>query len=114
MRQKLVAMVGSKKSHRQDQMFKLIEACHQSGLTNKAFCRQQGLHPQVFYYWQRKYRQRFPSNKPTDGCSLIPLELKEDKQQSPTSLEIHYPNGVKVILHDEPSLDQLANLINVL
>ncbi len=102
-------MAGSKNSHRQEQMFKLVEACHQSGLTNKEFCKRQSLHPQVFYYWQRKYREEVNSHK----HSLMPLEIKADQQQSPTSLEIHYPNGVKVILHDELSPNQLANLINV-
>jgi transposase-like protein len=92
-------------------MFKLVEACHQSGLTKKAFCQQQGLHPQVFYYWQRKYREANSSSETANDSSLLPLELKEAPKSVNPALEIHYPNGVKVVLHEEPSPDQLAILI---
>jgi len=91
-------------------MFKLVEACHKSGLTNKAFCQEQGLHPQVFYYWQRKYRE-FYSDMGHDN-TLMPLQFK-DTHQNHAPLEIHYPNGVKVVLTDIPTSAQVANLINL-
>lgn len=91
--QKLVAMAGSKKAHRQEQMFKLVAACYESGLTKKAFCQQEGLHPQVFYYWQRKYRQANSTTHVSNGTCLMPLELKETPKSVNPALEIHYPNG---------------------
>lgn len=104
-------MSKSKRSQRQEQMFKLVEACHESGLTNKAFCQEQGLHPQIFYYWQRKYR-KFYSDMGYEN-TLMPVEFKETQHHHNPPLEIHYPNGVKVVLNVPPSSPQVANLINL-
>jgi hypothetical protein len=104
-------MPQSKRSQRQEQMFKLVEACHESGLTNKAFCQEQGLALQVFYYWQRRYR-KFYFDKGYEN-TLMPVEFQETQHQHHPALEIHYPNGVKVVLKDTPSSAQVANLINL-
>ncbi|MHB2148148.1 IS66 family insertion sequence element accessory protein TnpA [Calditrichota bacterium LG25] len=73
--------------NRQDEMFKIIEAYQQSGLSQPAFCRQQGLNKSTFLYWLKKYRKE----KQND---FLPLSVNESKTSF--NLELDLPNGIKI------------------
>ncbi|MHB2148163.1 IS66 family insertion sequence element accessory protein TnpA [Calditrichota bacterium LG25] len=73
--------------NRQDEMFKIIEAYQQSGLSQPAFCRQQGLNKSTFLYWLKKYRKE----KQND---FLPINVTESKTSF--NLELDLPNGIKI------------------
>lgn len=86
-------------------MFKLIEACHQSGLSNKEWCRQNKIAEHIFYYWQAIYKRE----KQTSG-SFLPISTKP---KTIASMKIVYPNGVHVELNGNTSASLIATLINL-
>lgn len=43
--------------------------CKESGLSNREFCRQNGISEKTFYYWLKKLREAAISNQP----ELVPL-----------------------------------------
>ena len=42
--------------YRLQQWTQIIQQCKSSGLTNKAFCAQNGISEKTYYYWLRKMR----------------------------------------------------------
>ncbi len=72
---------------RREEMFKVVESYYQSGLSQPAFCRQQGLNKSTFLYWLKKYRKE----KQND---FLPLRVNESKTSF--NLELDLPNGIKI------------------
>ena len=42
--------------YRRQQWAQIIRECQSSGLSNKEYCRQQGISEKTYYYWQKKLR----------------------------------------------------------
>ncbi|MHB2149994.1 IS66 family insertion sequence element accessory protein TnpA [Calditrichota bacterium LG25] len=74
-------------ANRRDEMFKIVESYYQSGLSQPAFCRQQGLNKSTFLYWLKKYRKE----KQND---FLPINVTESKTSF--NLELDLPNGIKI------------------
>jgi len=95
------------KADRTRQMFALVEECLASGQNKKKFCYEKGISEHIYYYWQKKYLQ---SNK----CShegFLPVEVKGSAIQS--SIEIEYPNGIRVRLGSDVTQQLLRSLITL-
>lgn len=90
-------------------MFAMVEACQESGLTKKAFCEEQGISPQVYYYWQGKYR----SEKPETEHSFAPLKVSSAVAPA-EKIEIRYPNGVSISLERQADPALIRTLIQLL
>ena len=43
--------------YRKQQWVQIIRECQSSGLSNKEYCRQQGISEKSYYYWLRKLRK---------------------------------------------------------
>ncbi|GEM_PF-6871997 len=78
------------KNSREQEMFALIEASRQSGISNQEFISQRGLTMHTFYYWRRKYNQRHNSG------NLIPV--KTSRVSSATTIELYFHQGVRVVV----------------
>ncbi|MHB2148173.1 IS66 family insertion sequence element accessory protein TnpA [Calditrichota bacterium LG25] len=74
-------------ANRRDEMFKIVESYYQSGLTQPAFCKKQGLSKSTFLYWLKKYRKE----KQND---FLPLSV--NKSKTSFNLELDLPNGIKI------------------
>lgn len=78
-----------------EEMFKVVESYYQSGLSQPAFCRQQGLNKSTFLYaerhglrhWLKKYRKE----KQND---FLPINVTGTKTSF--NLELDLPNGIKI------------------
>ena len=86
-------------------MFKLIEACYQSGLSNKEWCRQNKIAEHIFYYWQAIYKRE----KQTSG-SFLPISTR---QKTISGFKIVYPNGVYIELNGNTSPSLISTLIKL-
>ena len=91
-----------KKKYIQDQMFGLIEAWKQSGLSQTEFCDQKQLSRHSFGYWLKKYRnQKDKPDQPENNTakSFFPVNITSKQQQATyetNHITITYPNGIKV------------------
>jgi hypothetical protein len=91
----------------QEKMFGLIEQCKESGLSNREFCKQKSINEAKFYYWLKRYTHQSPKES-----NFIPIRLNPGQIICET-LEIIYPNGVKIKLPYEISLSQIKMLIEL-
>ena len=49
-------VVQVRNEYRKQQRAQIIQECQSSGLSNKEYCRQQGISEKTYYYWRRKLR----------------------------------------------------------
>jgi hypothetical protein len=98
------------------EMYPVIESYLESGLTQRVFCRQQGLSMQVFAYWLAKYRreQKF-ERAPSEGNAFIELAAPAGGSDAGGSeravAELVYPNGVRLRLFDSVGVETIAQLV---
>lgn len=83
--------------NRQEEMYLAIELWQESGLSQRAYCKQEGLTRSSFEYWLKKYRrednQRRSSNIPN---TFIPVEISPAQAIPSGHIHITYPNGIRV------------------
>ena len=91
------------------QMFQIIEQWKQSGLSQNAFCEQQSMRFHKFYYWYKCYRR---VNDIADENNRGFVKLKIEKPVLSSSVEIHFPGGVRVLFHEPVSSNYLKTLIS--
>jgi hypothetical protein len=91
----------------QQQMFEVIERWKQSGLSQKSFCEKKSIKFYTFYYWYKRYRQQ------SQGSDSKPdfVKLKIKKTAAPTSVEIYFPDGVRLFFHQPVTPEYLKTLI---
>jgi hypothetical protein len=91
------------------QMFQLIEQFKQSGLSQNAFCEQQSIRFHKFYYWYKCYRR---VNDIPDENNGGFVKLKIEKPMVASSVEMHFPRGVRILFHEPVSSNYLKTLIS--
>lgn len=85
----------------------VIRECHESGLSNREFCRQRGISEKSFYYWLRKLRGRM-----VDAGTLQLVKL--DAAAEPTEmLQIQY-RGAELKLPAGVDMGAVAALLRSL
>ena len=72
-------------------MFALVDQWKTSGVTQKAFCAEQGINTHTFSYWVAKHKQ-IGSGKPAGG--FVGVDVSGLVESPP--VRIAYPNGVVV------------------
>ena len=82
----------------------LIQECKASGLTNKEFCRQQGISEKSYYYWLRKLRNQVIEETIPQ---IVPLNLEERNEDT---LEICY-RGAKLQLPGNIEIESVAAIL---
>ncbi len=90
-------------------MFELIEQWKQSGLSQNAFCERQSIRFHKFYYWYKCYRKE---NDISGENNRGFVKLKIEKPYVASSVEIHFPGGVRVVFHEPVSINYLKTLIS--
>ena len=64
--------------YRKQQWRQIIRECQSSGLSNKEYCRQQGISEKSYYYWLRKLRSAAAESIP-QIVEVEPPSAEEDK-----------------------------------
>jgi hypothetical protein len=92
----------------QQLMFSLIEIWKTSGKTQMAFCQEKDLAYHKFHYWFRKYNQEHgqTSNEPPFVSVSLPRPAS-----SPSKLELVYPDGRRLIFHQQVDAGFLRALL---
>jgi hypothetical protein len=88
--------------------FPLIEKWKLSQMSQTSFCTAQNLPIHIFRYWLDKYRNQ---TNDTDD-KFIPIRMKLPISKITSPLEIHYPNGVRIVLDGNTDARLLKTLIN--
>ena len=95
-------------------MFALVAEWESSGLGRKSFCEQHGLKLSTFSYWRSRYNQSNASSPPQTGGHR-PGSFKRIVPVHPAgfSIELIYPNGVRMILPEGTDLSTISSLIHL-
>ena len=92
-------------------MLALIEQWEQSGMRQRDFYQQQNIPSHVFYYWHRRYQNK-------KICAVKPISATSGFIQpraanlSSGNIEMHLPNGCRIVFHEAVSVDYLKALIS--
>jgi hypothetical protein len=87
-----------------------VEQWQQSGLSQRAYCRNHGLKPDRFYYWRRRIQD------PQGQISFLPVALPESlsARQKIGAVRIHAPNGFIVEFerpHGSQDVQELVSMV---
>ena len=77
-------MLAVREEYRLQKWAQIHRRCKESGLSNREFCRQNGIAEKTFYYWLRKLREAAVSNQP----ELV--ELPEDSNPADDMIHIRF------------------------
>mgnify|MGYP001800267115 CR=1 FL=1 len=86
-------------------MFALMAQWESSGLTRQQFCKEHGVKLGNFSYWRTRYLRSKSSKKPENFVKVTPIQA--------TSIELIYPNGVKIVLPADSDSGTLSSLIHL-
>jgi len=91
---------------------KYLAAKTQDGLSQKAFCGQEGLAITTFQNWLQKYRahQRQVETAPVLAKRFIPLHVQAPPNAPPLSCRLEFPNGVILCVSGAVALERLFHL----
>ncbi|MEL6897705.1 MAG: hypothetical protein AAFP90_16515 [Planctomycetota bacterium] len=109
-------MTDSRSTDKQDFWRWVIAEQRRSGLTIKAFCKQQGLSEPSFYGWRRRLegRRHVPRAGEKNLQEMIPVSVvgKSDEQDkdSASKLEVISPSGFRFTMPDHVCVDRVAKL----
>lgn len=89
----------------------LMERHEMSGLSVQAFCVEELLNPGTFYYW----RKRLQMNDNREPSVLVPVcidkQSHRDSASGSKTIELNYPNGVRLAVPCQSDLNLIRELI---
>ena len=95
-------------AYRMEQWKQIIQDCQKSGLSNKAYCQQQGISEKTYYYWLRKLRTAAVEQ-------AVPqiMELEPEDERRSEELYIRY-RGAELRLPAETDIEAIASVLRSL
>ncbi len=82
----------------------IISQCLSSGMSNREFCRQNGIPEKKFYYWLRKLRE-----KSTEGEIILCRVESESSQSAGYNVSLKYHDAdIEVSKNTDPDALKLA------
>lgn len=80
-------------------MFSLIEVWRTSGKTQREFCKEKDIAYAKFHYWLKKHNEH---GSPSDAKpGFMPVRVKDHADVQPNALELVYPDGRRLIFHQD-------------
>lgn len=92
-------------AERAQAMMAHVVAQEQSGKSRKAYCAQHGMREQVLYYWRAK-RHAAGTRATAKGFAQVQVV-------GSAHMELHYPNGVRLLLPAGTALQEVAACIRL-
>jgi len=107
-----------------EEMSLAIELWKDSGLSQRAYCEQEGYTISKFKYWIKKLKNpnltsgleksASPKKKPPVFISVEVSNKEQKLSEEISTLEIHYPSGVKIICRENLESFKLQTLIRAI
>ena len=94
------------------EMYPLVAAWYGSGASKSSYCVAHQLNVHTFTYWVDKYRKdQSAASQRQDAGHFMPLQV--DRSQALAAVELIYPNGVRLQLGSQPSMEYLSDLVKL-
>jgi hypothetical protein len=89
-----------------EKMFASITSWQTSDLSQKEWCRQQGLAYHIFHYWYRIYREQHSEPAGDHGFVRLAVNAPTD-----ASCELIFSDGTRIIFREPVPAQYLKNLL---
>lgn len=96
--------------YRLQQWADMIRACRESGMSNKEFCRQNGISEKTYYYRLRKLRQAACE---TERPKLVRLETSTEQDTGKSVILLRYKDA-ELEIHAGTDRDTITAVLQVL
>ncbi len=93
----------------QQLMFSLIQVWQKSGMTQREFCEKKDITYAKFQYWMKRYNEARGARE--RASNFLSVHVKKEIPVRSGSLEIVYPDGRRLVLHQEVDPDFLRALL---
>jgi len=87
-------------------MFAHVQAWQQSGLTQKAYCRQHHIAPHLFSYWLKRYRLLEGQQK-----GFVPVTISSPPSTGAPVMEPVLASGSRLLFYTRPEPAYLHSLL---
>ena len=100
----------------------ILDAFEQSGMSGQAFAKHVGIKYPTFATWIQKrrrlhgeYPQKKPSNPPSSPITFVEAHIEKPSERLlQDGLEVHIPEGIKLMIRSQAEVDLAAQLIRCL
>ena len=92
------------------QMYSLVEGWHKSQQSKSDYCRSIPINIHTFTYWVQKYKHRKVSSVTP---KFIPMTVEKIPTTVSPSIELSYPNGVRLCINGRSDMQLLESLIKI-
>ena len=89
-------VIQVRNEYRKQQWTQIIRECQSSGLSNKEYCRQQGISEKSYYYWLRKLRNAAAGSLPQIVEMEAPAAIEDRVYIRFRGAELTLPAGTDV------------------
>jgi hypothetical protein len=94
----------------QQKFFEGIIRWQQSGLSQKAWCEENGITYSAFHYWYRRFRNQQAGNKHRSTDGFVQL-MVQDRSSGTPWCELVLTNGKKVFFHQPVAVEFIRSLL---
>lgn len=95
----------------QQRMFEAIRLWQQSGLSQKAWCKEHHLTYSSFHYWYKRYRSQQSDNSQKDTAKGF-VRLLVQEGPGPGWCELVWGEGKKLVFHQPLSAEFIRTLMD--
>ena len=99
------SVIQIRNEYRKQQWTQIIRECQGSGLSNKEYCRQQGISEKTYYYWLRKLR--------SEAAEGIPQIVEVESPAIEDKVYIRF-RGAELALPTGTDVDAIAAVLRLL
>ena len=90
------SVIQVRNEYRKQQWAQIIRECQSSGLSNKEYCRQQGISEKTYYYWLKKLRSAATEGIPQIVEVEAPASMEDKVYIQFRGAELTLPAGTDV------------------
>jgi putative transposase len=83
-------VLATRSEYRLQQWADMTRACRESGMSNKEFCRQNGISEKTYYYWLRRLREAACENAQP---KLVRLEAAKEQESEHCAILLRYKDA---------------------
>ena len=98
-------VIQVRNEYRKQQWAQIIRECQNSGVSNKEYCRQQGISEKTYYYWLRKLR--------SEAAEGIPQIVEVEPPDSEDKVYIRF-RGAELALPAGTDVEAIAAVLRSL
>ena len=101
-------------NRKKEQMYSLVAAWQSGEASKKVYCEAHQINLHTFTYWVQKYKVAISEEKEErSNQKFIPLQVSTPQELSDSSIELSYPNGVRLRVASVVSISYLESLIKI-